>query len=186
MFLQHQFNIFMPKWENTLVKGVFLYTRLGINWCCNLEDTFSAYPSGYAFLFYFLNKILFYGKITTYHTTIIYSINFYVREGRYYLGKRCSLFIPLRIFIGVVWQRNRGKHFFGTSFGVCFFYFRGDFMKKRIIDVTGTPLTPSKQGRRCKGNGKHKKYECCCDECEYYLYCFPQSDSKPNNIRNNK
>ena len=39
MFLQHQFNIFMPKWENTLVKGVFLYTRLGINWCCNRKET---------------------------------------------------------------------------------------------------------------------------------------------------
>ena len=50
--------------------------------------------------------------------------------------------------------------------------------KKQIIDITGTPLTPSWQGSRCLGNGKHHGYECCCDECNYYLYCFPQPDLK--------
>ena len=25
--------------------------------------------------------------------------------------------------------------------------------RKQIIDVTGTPLTPSRQGRKCLGNG---------------------------------
>ncbi len=48
--------------------------------------------------------------------------------------------------------------------------------KKQIIDGTGTPLTPSRQGRKCLGNGEHPEYECCCDECNYYLYCFPQFD----------
>ena len=46
--------------------------------------------------------------------------------------------------------------------------------KKQIIDITGTPLTPSKQGRECLGNGEHSEYECCCDECDYFLYCFDQ------------
>jgi len=46
--------------------------------------------------------------------------------------------------------------------------------KKQIIDVTGTPLTPSWQGNKCLGNGEHPEYEICCDECDYYLYCFPQ------------
>ncbi len=46
--------------------------------------------------------------------------------------------------------------------------------KKPIIDISGTPLTPSKQGRRYIGNGEHAKYECCCDKCDYYLYYFPQ------------
>ncbi len=48
--------------------------------------------------------------------------------------------------------------------------------KKQIIDITGAPLTPSRQGRRCLGNGEHPEYECCCDECDYYLKCFPQYD----------
>ena len=50
---------------------------------------------------------------------------------------------------------------------------------KKIIDPTGTVLTPSLNGWRCKGNGEHKDeqgdfIECCCDECNYYLKCFPQ------------
>ena len=46
--------------------------------------------------------------------------------------------------------------------------------KKQMIDVTGTPLTPSRQGRKCLGNGEHEEYECCCDECNYFLRCYPQ------------
>ena len=46
--------------------------------------------------------------------------------------------------------------------------------KEQITDITGTPLTPSKQGKKCLGNGKHESYECCCDECDYYLYCYPE------------
>lgn len=46
--------------------------------------------------------------------------------------------------------------------------------KKQIIDTVGTPLTPSRQGRKCLGNGRHPEYECCCDECDYYLHCFPK------------
>ena len=46
--------------------------------------------------------------------------------------------------------------------------------RKKIMDPTGTLLTPSRQGRRCLGNGEHPEYECCCDECDFYLYCFPQ------------
>ncbi|MBQ1948096.1 MAG: hypothetical protein II359_05755, partial [Clostridia bacterium] len=42
--------------------------------------------------------------------------------------------------------------------------------KKKIVDVTGTVLTPGNGGRYCRGNGKHrnifgKRIECCCDEC---------------------
>ena len=46
--------------------------------------------------------------------------------------------------------------------------------KKQITDVSGTPLVPSEQGSKCPGNGEHPEYECCCDECDHYLYCFPQ------------
>ncbi len=46
-------------------------------------------------------------------------------------------------------------------------------IRRKIIDVTGTPLTPSYKGRKCLGNGEHPPYECCCDECNYYLKCYP-------------
>ncbi len=42
-----------------------------------------------------------------------------------------------------------------------------------IDSSTGIPLTPSYHGVRCAGNGLHPGLECCCDECDYYLECFP-------------
>ena len=39
---------------------------------------------------------------------------------------------------------------------------------------TGVLLTPSCHGEACLGNGENPDYECCCDECDYYLYCFPE------------
>ena len=46
-----------------------------------------------------------------------------------------------------------------------------------IIDITGIPLTPGKNGTDCLGNGQHydnqgRKIECCCDECDYMLCCW--------------
>ena len=38
---------------------------------------------------------------------------------------------------------------------------------------TGIKLTPSYQGKECLGNGSWPGYECCCDECDYFLTCFP-------------
>ena len=48
-----------------------------------------------------------------------------------------------------------------------------------IEDVTGIILTPSDGGENCLGNGEHADknnnlIECCCDECDYYLLCFPK------------
>ena len=48
--------------------------------------------------------------------------------------------------------------------------------REPIIDITETPLIPSPQGEQCPRNGEHPEYECCCDECDYFLYCFPQYD----------
>ena len=36
------------------------------------------------------------------------------------------------------------------------------------------PLTPSYHGKDCLGNGEHTGFECQCDECDYYLICFPE------------
>ena len=46
---------------------------------------------------------------------------------------------------------------------------------KRITDITGVELTPG-EPIDCLGNGEHG-FECCCDECDYYLYCFPEAGS---------
>ena len=47
-------------------------------------------------------------------------------------------------------------------------------MNEHLTDPgTGIELNPSHHGRECPGNGEHPGYECCCDECDYYLQCFP-------------
>ncbi len=35
-------------------------------------------------------------------------------------------------------------------------------------------LTPSPNGINCIGNGKHD-IECQCDECDFFLDCFPEN-----------
>lgn len=48
-------------------------------------------------------------------------------------------------------------------------------IREDLIDPsTGTKLTPSPAGRECLGNGTWPGYECCCDECDYFLECFPE------------
>ncbi len=47
---------------------------------------------------------------------------------------------------------------------------------KKIIDVTGIELIPGNP-TVCLGNGD-QGYECCCDECDYYLFCFPEYELK--------
>ncbi len=34
-------------------------------------------------------------------------------------------------------------------------------------------LTPSYHGELCRHNGENPDYEIACDECDYYLVCFP-------------
>ena len=50
---------------------------------------------------------------------------------------------------------------------------------RKITDITGTELTPG-EPTVCLGNGE-QGFECCCDECDYYLLCFPEFDPKRNN-----
>ena len=49
-------------------------------------------------------------------------------------------------------------------------------ISKRVIDITGVKLTPG-EPTVCLGNGE-QGFECCCDECDYYLLCFPEFDPK--------
>ena len=46
--------------------------------------------------------------------------------------------------------------------------------QEKIIDITGIELTPGKP-TVCLGNGEHG-FECSCDECDYFLLCFPEFD----------
>ena len=34
-------------------------------------------------------------------------------------------------------------------------------------------INPSHHGEECLYNGEHDDFECCCDECDHYLFCFP-------------
>ena len=49
-------------------------------------------------------------------------------------------------------------------------------IQNKVIDITGVELSPGKP-YDCLGNGE-KGYECCCDECDYFLRCFPEFDPK--------
>ena len=49
---------------------------------------------------------------------------------------------------------------------------------KKVTDITGTELTP-RDPTVCLGNGEHG-FECCCDECDCYLLCFPLFEPKNN------
>jgi len=43
---------------------------------------------------------------------------------------------------------------------------------KKVIDITGVELTPG-EPTICLGNGE-QGFECCCDECDYLLLCYPE------------
>ena len=49
-------------------------------------------------------------------------------------------------------------------------------LSKKVRDITGTELTPGEPAV-CLGNGE-QGIACCCDECDYYLACFPEFDPK--------
>ena len=54
---------------------------------------------------------------------------------------------------------------------------------KKVTDITGTELMPG-EPTVCLGNGE-QGFECCCDECDYYLRCFPKFDPKNQRINKN-
>ena len=82
--------------------------------------------------------------------------------------------ILLRDCLATTW----GSRFSVRSFGCAPFLFgdRGGYMSRnipeKVFDITGVELTPGEPAV-CLGNGE-QGFECCCDECEYYLLCFPE------------
>ena len=71
-----------------------------------------------------------------------------------------------------------------------FLYADGGYMDKKIqekiIDITSVELSQGKP-TVCLGNG-NQGFEFCCDECDYFLLCFPEFDVqiKKKNIAANK
>ena len=49
-------------------------------------------------------------------------------------------------------------------------------LQKKVIDSTGVELMPAEPSV-CLGNGE-QGFECCCDECDFYLCCFPEFDGQ--------
>lgn len=43
---------------------------------------------------------------------------------------------------------------------------------EKVIDISCVELTPGKP-TVCLGNGE-QGFECCCDECDCFLACFPE------------
>lgn len=86
-----------------------------------------------------------------------------------------------------VWRQLGARIFRCADFSWRTFYMLiGGYMSKhiprKVIDITGIELTPG-QPAVCLGNGE-QGFECCCDECDYYLLCFPKFDpeNKEGNI----
>lgn len=50
-------------------------------------------------------------------------------------------------------------------------------MQKVDIDPTGAELHPGNPDS-CQGNGNHPDFEICCDNCNWFLACFPQFSRK--------
>lgn len=47
---------------------------------------------------------------------------------------------------------------------------------RKIFETENRPeeiLTPGDHGKNCRHNGENPDYEIACDECEFYLTCFP-------------
>ena len=53
-------------------------------------------------------------------------------------------------------------------------------ISEKTIDIANIELMPG-ETTVCLGNGE-QGVECCCDECDYYLLCFPEFDQKKQKI----
>ena len=55
-------------------------------------------------------------------------------------------------------------------------------IQKKVMDITNVELMPG-HPTACFGNGE-QGFECCCDECDYYLLCFPEfeEENKEQNV----
>ena len=74
---------------------------------------------------------------------------------------------------------RHGATFFGAwlrlrTFFICGWRIYEYKNPQKVIDVIDVELTPG-EPTVCFGNGE-QGFECCCDECDYFLFCFPEFD----------
>lgn len=43
-------------------------------------------------------------------------------------------------------------------------------------------LVPSQHGKDCPGNGEHPGIECQCDNCDHFLFCFPDWEERKGQV----
>lgn len=55
-------------------------------------------------------------------------------------------------------------------------YKAGEKMEKDV-DPSGVPLAPG-HPKLCLGSGTFPTFECCCDNCDHFLKCFPGTGRK--------
>ncbi len=87
------------------------------------------------------------------------------------VAKICVATIGVAFFVRFNW---------GALFYMLMWESMNKNMQEKIIDITGVELTPG-ESAVCLGNGE-QGFECCCDECDYFLLCFPEFDSKSETI----
>ena len=109
----------------------------------------------------------------------------YPMKGKYF-GKKCFLSFLIPSSVRHLCSNNERDALFRCvpSRSALFYILIGGYMNKdfpkKVIDVTGVELTPG-EPTVCLGNGE-QGFECCCDECDYFLLCFPGFDSKSETI----
>ncbi len=52
------------------------------------------------------------------------------------------------------------------------------------MNLNDFELKPSLGGTECQGNGKHDDIEIQCDECDYFLVCYPNYENGMQNKGN--
>ena len=102
-------------------------------------------------------------------------------KGKYF-GKKCFLLFLIPSSVRHLCDNKLRESIFSVrSFWSALFYMLiGGYMSKnilkKVIDINGVELTPG-EPTVCLGNGE-QGFECCCDECDYYLLCFPEFEQK--------
>ena len=109
-------------------------------------------------------------------------------KGKYF-GKKCFLSFLIPSSVRHLCGNNERDAFFRcVPFGAHFFIcLRGECMGKvipeKVMDVSDVELTLGKP-LVCLGNGV-QGFECCCDECDYFLLCFPEFDQSVKRDQSN-